>query len=40
MAAVTPNAMASARHSRRTANHSSPMPGVTLVNSISDHVHG
>ena len=39
-APVTPSAIASARHSRRTANQSSPIPGVTLVSSTNPHVHG
>ena len=30
---VAPTASPSDRHSRRTANHSSPIPGVTFVNS-------
>ena len=37
IAAVAPSAKASARHSRRTANHSTPMPGVTFVMNISVH---
>ncbi len=40
IAPVTPSAIPSARHSRRTANHSSPIPGVTLVSSTKPHVHG
>ena len=38
MAAVVTPATASDRHSRRTANHSSPSPGVTLVSTGSAHV--
>ena len=37
IAAVTPRAIASARHSRRTRNQTSPTPGVTLVRSGSAH---
>ena len=40
MAAVTPRAIASARHSRRTANQTSPIPGVTFVRMTKAHVHG
>ncbi len=40
MTAVAPSAMPSARHSRRTANHSSPTPGVTFVSSIRAHIQG
>lgn len=34
---VTTSAVDSGRHSRRTANHSKPTPGVTLVSSTNDH---
>src|SRR5450631_1532207 len=40
IAAVAPRAMASDRHSRRTANHSRPIPGVTLVSRMSDQAAG
>ena len=40
IAAVTPSAIPSDRHSRRTANHSSPIPGVIFVSRTSDQVHG
>ena len=40
MAAVAPSAIASSRHSRRTTNHSKPMPGVIFVSSTSAHIHG
>ena len=40
MIAVAPRAMARERHSRRTANQTRPMPGVTLVSSTNDHVQG
>src|SRR5262245_38969304 len=40
MAAVAPRAIARLRHSRRTANHRRPTPGVTLVSNTNDHVHG
>ena len=36
--AVAPSAIASERHSRRTANHSSPTPGVTLVSRTNAQV--
>ncbi len=39
-AAVAPSAMASERHSRRTANHSRPIPGVTFVSSTNDQAAG
>lgn len=39
-AAVAPRAMASGRHSRRTANQISPTPGVTLVSSTNDQATG
>ncbi len=35
---VTPNAIASERHSQRTANHNSPMPGVTFESNANDPV--
>src|SRR5262245_5074674 len=35
IAPVTAAASITARHSRRTANHNTPMPGVTLVSSAS-----
>ena len=37
MAAVTPIAMASLRHSARAANHRTPIPGVSLESSANDH---
>src|SRR5439155_306454 len=40
MTAVAPSAIASARHSRRTANQRRPTPGVTFVNSTIDHAAG
>jgi hypothetical protein len=40
MAVVAPNAIASDRHSRRTANHSRPIPGVIFVRRTIDQVHG
>ena len=40
IAAVAPSAIARFRHSRRTANHSSPTPGVTFVSSTNAHVAG
>ena len=39
-AAVQPSAIASGRHSRRTANQTSPTPGVTLVRSTNDQATG
>src|SRR5438552_16432470 len=39
MAAVTPNAIPSERHSRRNTNHSRPIPGLTLVRRTNAHVH-
>ena len=38
MTAVVPSANASGRHSRRTANHRRPTPGVTLVSSTNAQV--
>ena len=40
IAAVAPSAIASARHSRRTANHSSPIPGVIFVSRTIDQAAG
>src|SRR4029078_5070396 len=40
IAALTPRAIARDRRSRRTADHSSPIPAVIFVRSTSDHVHG
>ena len=40
MATVAPSAIARDRHSRRTANHSSPTPGVILVSSTKDQAAG
>ena len=40
MTIVAPRAIARARHSRRTANQRSPMPGVIFVSRTSDQVHG
>ena len=40
IAAVTPRAIASERHSRRAANQTRPSPGVTLVSSTKAQVHG
>ena len=40
MAAVTPHAIASDRHSCRAANHRTPMNGVTLVSAISAQAPG
>ena len=37
---VAPAAIASERHSRRTANQRRPMPGVTFVSSTNDQVAG
>ena len=37
---MNPNAIASARHSRRNANHSKPIPGVTFVSRTNDQVAG
>ena len=39
-AAVAPIAIPSERHSRRTANHSSPTPGVTFVRRMKAHAAG
>ena len=40
MAAVAASPIASERHSRRAANQSRPMPGVTLVISAKPHTNG
>src|SRR4029078_6684853 len=40
IAAVAPSTIARLRHSRRTANHSTPTPGVTFVSSTNAHVAG
>ena len=40
IAAVDPSAIASDRHSRRSANHSRPTPGVIFVSSTKAQVHG